>query len=307
MSITRAVGALALAGAGTTAWALYEARYYQLTAQTIPVLPAGAAPLRVLHLSDLHLTPSQRSKIDFVRALADQVHPDLTIATGDFLANAKSVPLVLEALGGLLDRPGAFVLGSNDYYEPGQVNPAAYLLRPSRLRESRAMRPWGDLVSGLRGAGWADLTNAEASVELGPDALRMALRGVDDPHIDRDRYGKVAGPFPAEAQLRVGVTHAPYLRVLDAMVADGAELLIAGHTHGGQICLPGGRAIVTNCDIDPLRASGVSRHRVGQRYAQDTRGGAWLHVSAGLGTAPSAPIRLFCRPRATVVTLVARG
>jgi uncharacterized protein len=241
-----------------------------------------------------------------VRELADLAAPDLTIVTGDFLAHLQAVPAVLEALEPLMERKGAFVLGSNDYYGPRIVNPLGYFAGPSRLRDNPPSLPWGDLVSGLRGAGWADLDNAQAVLQVGPEGLAVALRGVDDPHIGRDRYRKVAGPYPEPAALRVGVAHAPYLRILDAMVADGAELLIAGHTHGGQVCLPGGRAIVTNCDLDPPRAAGLSRHRLGQRYAQDTRGGAWLHVNPGLGTAPSAPIRLFCRPTASILNLVPR-
>jgi predicted MPP superfamily phosphohydrolase len=279
---------------------------FGVTELTVPVLPRSAQPMRVLHLSDLHLTINQRRKIDWLSGLAEHAAPDLTVVTGDFLAHPQAVPVVLDALGGLLDRPGAFVLGSNDYYAPRQVNPAAYLLRPSDLDEALPALPWGDLVAGLREAGWLNLNNDAASAVLGSQRIPVALRGVDDPHIGRDRYDAVAGPFPAEAVLRIGVTHAPYLRVLDGMAGDGADLIFAGHTHGGQVCWPGGRAIVTNCDIDPARAKGLSRHRVGQQHADDRAAGAYLHVSQGLGTAPSAPIRLFCPPRATILTLVPR-
>lgn len=309
MSVVKSVGWTAAAGVAAgvavTGWAVLQTRQFGLTSHSIPVLPDGSAPIRVLHLSDLHATPHQERKLTWIGQLSERVQPDLTVVTGDFLAHRAAVPVVLDALGGLLGAPGVFVLGSNDYYGPRLVNPAAYLLRPSEDKGAdRPDLPWGDLVAGLRQAGWADLTNAEATLRIGPESAPIAFRGVDDPHIMRDRYAKVAGPFPSESALRVGVAHAPYLRILDAMVADGADLVLAGHTHGGQVCLPGGRAIVTNCDLDPARASGLSRHDVGQVRRSALAGGAWLHVSQGLGTAPSAPIRLFCPPRAAVLTLV---
>lgn len=79
------------------------------------------------------------------------------------------------------------------------------------------------------------------------------------------------------------------------MAADGADLIIAGHTHGGQVCVPGYGALVTNCDLDPARAKGLSSHE-----------GAALHVSAGLGTNPYAPVRLACPPEATMLHLLPR-
>jgi predicted MPP superfamily phosphohydrolase len=295
MSIIKATLSLGAMGAVTAAYAMHEARQYGLTTHMVPILPTDAEPLRLLHLSDLHMTQHQGRKARWLNELADAVEPDITVVTGDFLADLQAVPIVLEALAGLLARPGAFVLGSNDYYAPRLVNPLGYLLRPSELHPRRPEMPWGDLVAGLREAGWSDLSNASAVLGLGRSDVVVALRGVDDPHIERDRYDDVAGPFPSEAAVRIGVAHAPYLRILDAMAADGADVMLAGHTHGGQVCLPGGRAIVTNCDLDPARASGLSHHH-----------GAYLHVSPGLGTAPSAPIRLFCPPRAVVLTLVGK-
>lgn len=292
MQVARLARWGALAGAGITAWAVAETRRFGVTHHSVPVLPAGAAAVRLLHLSDMHLTVRQRRKIDWLAGLDQLVKPDITVVTGDFLGDPKAVPVLLSALGGLLERPGAFVLGSNDYFPPRIVNPFAYLMAPSKVRHRDPSMPWGDLVAGLRQAGWLELTNASGMLRAGPDALQIALRGVDDPHIGRADYRKVAGPYPP-ADLRVGVAHAPYLGVLDDFAADGTDLILAGHTHGGQVCLPGGRAIVTNCDIEPARASGLSKH-----------GRAHLHVSPGIGTAPTAPVRLFCPPRAAVLELV---
>jgi predicted MPP superfamily phosphohydrolase len=287
-----ATAATAAAGAGVLAYSAgYEVRAYTLRRFTVPVLAAGSAPLTVLHLSDLHLTPGQRGKQRWVREL-ESLDPDLVVGTGDFLAHREAVPFVLDSLGPLLDRPGAFVLGSNDYWGPQLKNPARYLLADDGRRFHGEMLPWEDLRDGLAAGGWADLTNARATLSAG--SRTVELRGVDDPHIKADRYGKVAGPFDPDADLSLGVVHAPYLRVLDAMARDGADLIVAGHTHGGQLAVPGFGALVTNCDLDRKRAKGLHHHR-----------DSWLHVSAGLGTSPYAPVRFACRPEATLLTLVA--
>jgi uncharacterized protein len=301
--LRRAAAVVPALGAAFVVGTVVESRAYTLRRFELPVLPAGARPLRVLHLSDLHLTPWQRRERAWVRDL-EQLEPDLVVDTGDNLAHPESVPTVLDALGPLLERPGAFVLGSNDYYGPRPKNPARYLA-PDRGRRVFGTRlPTDDLVRGLRGAGWADLTNTRADVDV--RGVRLALVGVDDPHLGYDRFPP---PAPAsDADLRVGVLHAPYTRVLDAMVDDGAGLLLAGHTHGGQLRVPGYGALVTNCDLDRSRARGVSRWWSGAarsgRRTPPPADAAWLHVSAGLGTSPYTPVRFACRPEASLLTLV---
>ncbi len=299
MTSTAARVVLGLAGttAGWLAYAAgYEVRAFTLRRFDVPVLAPGSRPIRILHLSDLHMTPGQKRKRAWVRGLA-ALEPDLVINTGDNLGHPDAVPVVLEALGPLLDRPGAFVFGSNDYYAPQPKNPARYLLPSDRVRRTHGPDlPWKELRDGLLDAGWLDLTNARGSLSV--DGRTVVFAGVDDPHLRFDRYGEVAGPAP-DADLTVGVTHAPYLRVLDAMTADGYRLMLAGHTHGGQLCVPGWGALVTNCDLEPARAKGLSRHP-----AEGGSGTAWLHVSAGLGTSPYAPVRFVCPPEATLLTLI---
>jgi uncharacterized protein len=290
----------ALAGAGLTAYALWEARQYTLRRVVVPVLPDGARPLRVLHLSDIHLVPSQRRKTEWLSALA-LLQPDLVVNTGDNLAHHDAVPALLDALGPLLDVPGVFVLGSNDYFSPRPRNPFRYLLPDSGKRHTDVPQlPWRDLVARFASAGWVDLSNSRGALQVGD--LTLAFAGVDDPHLRYDRLADVAGAADPTADLRIGVAHAPYLRVLDAFARDGYDAILAGHTHGGQVCLPGGRALTTNCDIDNARARGLHRHPAAS--APGDPGSAWLHVSAGLGTSPYARIRVACRPEATLLTMV---
>lgn len=292
-STAAVLGTLA-AGAAGLLYARWEAEHFTLRRVTVPVLPAGQPELRILHLSDLHLVPGQKRKEDWVASLRD-LRPDAVVVTGDFLSHEDAVPHVLDTLDPMFDLPGAFVLGSNDYYAPRPLNPARYLQGPSQLEpRKRPMLPWPDLVDGLVDVGWLYLGNARGTLKV--DGRHVDVRGVDDPHISRDRYDEVSGPFDPDADLKLGVSHAPYLRVLDGMAADRADLILAGHTHGGQLCVPGVGALVTNCDLDRRRAKGLSQHR-----------GSALHVSAGLGTSPYAPVRFACPPEATLLTLAARG
>lgn len=307
----RTVGGLAVAGAAALAWAsLVEVRWYALREVTVPVLPPGQAPLRVLHVSDLHLTPGQRRKVDWVRDLAT-LDAHLVVDTGDNWAHLDAMPALLHALEPLLAVPGAFVLGSNDYLAPGFKNPARYLLPDARRAPARppADLPWGELVKRLTSAGWVDLSNRRDVLDV--DGRRVSFVGTDDAHLDRDAMPAPGGPDDARTSdgrspavdLHVGVTHAPYRRVLDAMHADGVDLTIAGHTHGGQLALPFWGALTTNCDLDLRRAKGLHGWPGTRPDRPGGAGSSWLHVSAGLGTSPYAPVRFACRPEATLLTL----
>jgi predicted MPP superfamily phosphohydrolase len=304
-SIRRWAGALTIGAAVGLTYSLWEAQDYRIRHLTVPNLPAGAEPLRVLHISDLHLTPHNRKLAGWLGSLID-LEPHLVVGTGDFIAHPDSVALLTDSLGPLLDVPGAFVLGSNDYYAPQLRNPARYLRSDDGRRFHGPELPWAQLRQDLARRGWADLTNARTRLSIG--GLDVELRGVDDPHINRDNYNSVAGS--AAGDLAIGVAHAPYRRILTAMAVDQVDLLLAGHTHGGQLCLPVTGALVTNCDLERGRASGLSRQVVpgatggnapfGGRDGQ----GMFVHVSAGLGTSPYTPVRFCCPPTATLLTLI---
>lgn len=298
---------LAAIGAGGLAYAsLIERNAFTVRRVSVPVLPHGATSLRVLHVSDIHLVPRQSRKIEWIRSLA-ALEPDVVINTGDNFGDIEAVPAVLRALEPLLAVPGVFVLGSNDYFAPSLKNPARYLTRAHARPNETIPLPTADLVDAFVSAGWADLTNARTTLLVGGQTLEFV--GVDDPHLNYDRYAAVAGPNDPSAALTVGVTHAPYTRVLDSMTVDGAGLVIAGHTHGGQLCLPFYGTLVTNCDLDRRRAKGVSRWWPGAGATPSSQApvdAAWLEVSAGLGTSPYAPVRFACRPEATLLTLTAK-
>jgi predicted MPP superfamily phosphohydrolase len=288
-----ATGTVAL-GATTLAYAsLVERNLFTLRRFDVPVLAPDAEPLRILHVSDLHLTPGQHRKQRWVADLAG-TDPDLVVVTGDNLAHVDAVPGVVRALTPLLDRPGAFVFGSNDYRGPVVKNPFGYFNR-NRPYVQGANLPTEELRDVFTGAGWADLNNARTTLKAGGRVIELV--GVDDPHIQRDDYPAVAGPADPSVDVRLGVTHSPEPRVLDAMARDGFELLLAGHTHGGQVCVPFAGALVTNCGLERRFAKGLHRW---------PHSPSFLHVSAGLGTSPTAPVRFACPPEASVLTLIPR-
>jgi len=298
----------ALGGAAVAYGSVLERNWFALRRFQVPVLPDGAEPVRVLHISDVHLTPGRHRLLSWLRSL-DALEPDLVVNTGDSIAHPQAVGAFLAALGPLLDRPGVFVYGSNDMYSPKPRNPLRYLWTTTARTTNRTVPdlPWAELGAGMSAAGWLDASNRRGRIKAGE--LDIEVGGVHDSHTSRDRYDDIAGPTDPAADLRLGVMHSPEPGVMDRFAADGYDLLLAGHTHGGQVCLPGYGTLVTNCGIDRVRARGLHRHPE-PAGAQDAEGAGqdrpWLHVSAGLGTSPWAPFRFACRPEASLLTLVPR-
>jgi len=280
-------------GAATLAYGgLIERNAFTVRRFDVPVLPPDVEPLRLLHMSDLHVTARQARKQAWIRSLAE-LRPDFVINTGDTISDPRAIPAIMDALGPLFDFPGAFVPGNNDYYAPKLKNPIRYFV-PERNRVFGPTLPWPELASAMSSAGWLDLTHVRSTLKVG--SLEVAVAGTDDPHLGRARYSLIAGAADSTAAVRIGVTHSPEPSLLSSFAADGYDLVLAGHTHGGQIRIPFGPAIVTNCGIDVWRA----------RWLHQWDDHMWFHVCAGLGTSPFAPVRLGCRPEASLLTLVPR-
>jgi predicted MPP superfamily phosphohydrolase len=285
--------AIGATGVGSLTYGLVEAQAFKVRELDLALLPAGSESIRVLHISDLHITPAQTRKINWVKSLA-KLEPDFVVGTGDFLAHQLAVPAVVEAMNELMDIPGAYVLGSNDYFAPTIKNPFMYLNKKREIRAEGTALPTSDLVDELNDAGWLDLNNKQSTAVI--NGVKIHFRGTDDPHINKDNYAAVAGAFDSDA-FAFGVTHAPYQRVLQSFETDKADLVLAGHTHGGQICIPFYGALVTNCDLPQGQAKGFSTFGESEMP---------LHVSAGVGTSPFAQVRIACRPEATLITLSAK-
>ena len=291
---TRVAALAASAGVGALAYgALYENNAYTLRRFDVPVLTPGTRPIRLLHMSDLHITARQDRKLEWIRGLAE-LEPDLVINTGDTLSDPAGIPAVLRALEPLFAFPGAFVAGNNDYYAPRPKNPLRYFF-PDSNRGHGSPLPWPELAAKLSASGWLDLTHVRAALSMGA-AGHIALAGTDDPHLRRARYARIAGAADPDAIVRIGVIHSPEPHLLGSFAADGYDLVLAGHTHGGQIRIPFGPALVTNCGIDRARARWL--HRWDEHL--------YFHICAGIGSNPYTPVRIACRPEAALLTLVPR-
>lgn len=267
----------------------------------MPVLRRYEVPVRarvpevtILQIADLHLFEGQEFLLRFLSDVAASERFDMVVATGDNFGSTEALDMVMDAYRPFLSYPGAFVLGSNDYYSPIPKRWSRYLSRskPHPVRVVPDL-PYLPMVRSMRRAGWLDLSNASGTLRLPTGTV--SLLGTDDAHIYRDRLGAPASSWDAPDALRLGVTHAPYTRVVSALTEVGSDLILAGHTHGGQIGIPGFGAIITNCDISRAYAKGL------KRWEAPDGSTAWLHVSAGLGTSPYAKVRIATRPEASLV------
>ena len=262
---------------------LIEHSWYRVRRYRLDILPAGGPgpdSLTVLHLSDLHFVAHDAKKARFLASLPPA---DVTVVTGDFLAEPDAVETVVSAVEPVRGRLASwFVLGSNDYFAPMPLNYLAYFRRHRKQPRGRAP----DLVAQLTGDGWSDLTNVRREVDL--DGLPVELLGLDDAHI-RWHDSRVA-PRTAPDRFGIAVMHSPDSAPETAAL--GYPLMVAGHTHGGQVRMPVAGALVTNCSMPRRLVSGLIR-----------MGGTVLHTSPGLGTSKFAPFRFFCRPEATILEL----
>ena len=286
------------AAAATAVWGLgIERHLYTVRRHELRVLPTGSPPLRVLHISDAHLAPWQRRRQRWMSALAT-LKPDLIVNTGDNLGHRDGLLAVQDAFAAFEGIPGVYVHGSNDRFVPGLRNPFKYFTAPSAPRRDPDALDTAALDQFLTDdLGWKNLNNTAATVSIAD--RRVAAFGVSDAHRDWDHLDLIPPALDAldgSAEFTIGVTHAPYRRVLDGFIGLGAQMIFAGHTHGGQVRVPGYGALVANCDIPLRQARGLSTWQHDGREVP-------LNVSAGIGHSIYAPVRFACRPEASLLTL----
>jgi len=312
-----AAAAVATLGAAAAVWGVGIERYlYTVRRATVPILAPGSEPIRVLHISDVHMAPWQRRKQAWIASLTT-LKPDLIVNTGDNLGHAEGLRGIRAAFAGFRGIPGVFVHGSNDHAAPSPRNPFLYFMGPSDKHGTSEPLDTEALDTFLSSTlGWQNVNNASASVEV--RGHRVDMFGVSDAHREWDRLDVLPGMVEDLRQgevdlngdelaadggdrhpLTLGVTHAPYRRVLDAFTGLGADMIFAGHTHGGQVRIPGFGALVANCDIPLKQSRGLSSWTHGHTIP--------LNVSAGLGHSIYAPVRFACAPEASLLTLTPRA
>jgi len=298
------LGVLAL-GAGLFWWGTrVETRRYRLETiklRTNSLVPAGKAGLdlgpadkngmitrrlRILHLSDLHLCGDDDHKVDFIRGITDDDY-DMVVLSGDvfeYLDGLKYGPRLLTRR----PRLGAYaVMGNHDYYDYSIFNKTFGRI----LRSKRHPRERNDITPhriALEAGGWTVLVNETVDLSLGAED-NIFVVGIDYPGISDDDLQALMSKAP-EGALKLSVFHLPYQ--LKQMVRAGIHLGFGGHTHGGQVRLPGVGALITDSELPRHEASGLVR-----------RGESNFHISRGLGADPRSNIRLFCPQAATVVEL----
>lgn len=276
------------------AYSIAEAHSYRLRHTAVPVR-AGAPSLRLLHLSDTHLSGLRPDLLRWLSDLPESVgEVDLAIATGDLIDDDSGIDLAVDALGRIKSRLGRYyVLGSHDYFQStirGLIAGVSSMYAARRAPETSRPADTARLEAGLKEAGWISLANAVETVATAQGTVRLA--GVDDPFLRRHETAHIRRE--AADALAVAVVHCP--DIVSECALQGFDLVLAGHTHGGQVRMPGIGALVTNCTLPAGLARGL--HRVGSAH---------LHVSPGLGTTKFSPVRLLCPPEATVLELTPHG
>jgi predicted MPP superfamily phosphohydrolase len=265
IALAAAAGTL---GAGALAWGWFEAGWPRLNTVDVPVprLPDELAGLRIAHLSDFHLGVPSRGTRAVERAVdwVVRLQPDLVLITGDLLSR----PRAETKLRRLLERlPTSFaVLGNHDF-----------ALSRDPFSKPAALEHLGETV----------LLEDEART-VGVRGRRVQIAGVDPRSYRRGRARpeRLADP---DADLRILLCHFP--NVIDKLEPGVFDLVLAGHLHAGQICVPYGFGKLRLAHLRWTYVEGLYR-----------RPGGVLHVSAGLGTT-FVPFRFFARPEATMLVL----
>ncbi|AET70676.1 putative phosphohydrolase [Desulfosporosinus orientis DSM 765] len=269
------LSSMPLAGAGVFGWAEYDTLNLkcQLWDLFYPNLPLALEDTTICQLSDLHLE-SLRITPEHIKKSVMAEKPDLIVLTGDIISTRTDLDKLNSYLAGLTAPQGNFiVMGNNDY---------------SHLSHTLFKR----YVQQLKDLGWTLLIN---KAEFLPN-LNLWIIGVDDPataHDDVDlAYEKVlaAQSLPENPSFRLVLSHST--DCLDGVAKNGADLFLAGHTHGGQIRLPGLKPLITNTYLGDL----------GFYEGYHVINGVPLYINTGIGES-MIPIRFNVPPEIAFFTL----
>jgi uncharacterized protein len=281
-TLLTAAGSALLGGAALYLYASrVEARNYKLEKVRIGT-PKGVK-LRVLHISDLHLSNPESHKIDFLERVTDDDY-DMIVFTGDIFENYTGTKYAKHLIS-RRPRLGAYaVLGNHDYYAYTWFNKTVGRLN-RRFRHPPQKRDVMPMINALQEGGITVLRNQSKHFQN----EKVCLIGIDYPGISPEEL-KALSSQAAEDQLVVAMLHLP--RRLHQLPQAGVDVAFAGHTHGGQIRVPGLGALITDSELHRREACGVVK-----------RDQTLIHVSRGLGADPKTNFRLFCPPHATVVEI----
>lgn len=240
-------------------------------------------PFRIIHLSDLHLKEPESHKIEFLKRITDQPY-DLLALTGDIFEDYTGIKYATDIFSRRPAQGAYAVLGNHDYYQYNMMNKTVGRVF-RRLRHPLEKRDVIPMVEALESSGVTVLRNDSQTLA----DLSLHIVGVDYPTAGEDEIGEL-NERADEDHFKLALIHVPMK--LDCYRKLGFDLVLGGHTHGGQIRVPGYGAIITDSELPGTQASGLF-----------FRGSTAFHVSRGIGADPRTNIRFFCPPAATVIEI----
>lgn len=242
--------------------------------------------LRILHISDLHLSYPESHKLEFLQK-ATEAQYDLIVITGDIFENYTGMEYANKIIA-RKPRLGTYaVLGNHDYYNYNMIHRTiGRVIR--RWRSPKEKRDVTPMIEALERNGIKVLRNSTITI---PEE-KLHIVGIDYPGIpepDLQRLVKEADPD----HLVLTIMHVPDR--LDRLARAGVHLAFGGHTHGGQVRIPFWGPLITNSDLPRQEASGLI-----------WRGATAIHVSRGVGADPRTNFRLFCPPHGSIIEVCHR-
>lgn len=245
-------------------------------------MPLPLDGLTIAFLSDFHIMPSGFGVDIAERAvlLANEANPDIVLLGGDLVHWCSAIPHLIPVLRRIKSRHGVFaVLGNHDHHCPWRFKrPAPWGGKPFSIDEWR---------KALEQANVCLLVNE--AIELNINGASLWLVGVDDPYTGRDDLRKGLENVP-DGAFAILLSHSP--DIADDPNIDRVDLILSGHTHGGQIVPPLLGPFLAPCRDKYRRAQGLTKV-----------GNTWLYVSRGISG--GLPVRFRCPPEVTVLTLKA--
>ena len=244
-------------------------------------LPAAFDGYRILHLSDLHINKQNKRTKRLLASLTAEP-ADLCVITGDLIEDDKAIHICQDMLKTIRPPHGVFVvLGNHDYFRYSMWDMIQKRNITTRTNDTQG------LVRILNRTGFRVLRNE--SIEIGRNGDSVWLVGLDDPVTNRHNVKKALAPVPSEA-FTILLTHTP--DVIRETNFPGEHLILAGHTHGGQVLLPLWGPIMNHSSLKPGFVSGGMKLDNG-----------FLLVSNGQGVNTLFPFRFRCRPEICTVRL----
>jgi hypothetical protein len=267
--------------------AVIEPHQFEITQQQIkiPKLPAAFQGFRIAQLSDIHHSPFlSAEEIAAAVEQANTLRPDLIVLTGDYVSHSRDyIAGCAQALGRLRAPHGVFaVLGNHDHWTDGELMAAALRATGIRVLQNECVRIERRLTTSL-------------AEETERPLAYIRLAGIDDLLVKRDDL-MLALQGTEREETRVLLAHNP--AIIREAARAGVDLVLSGHTHGGQI----------NWDLITGRKDRKTERwlrRPSRRFMRGHAqlGGTQLYVNRGLGTVV-VPLRYGCPPEITLLELV---